>query len=361
MTQGTRVVSLRFCDGRHASKDWPYLIGHPIRYQLFQVSIMSGTAIGNLGTSFVAYDSSDPARLYVSKFSRNVLHDYQVEEDVTAGTTMEEMGEISEKVQIPTLGKSTAQERTGRTQILLPGTDFGSSVAGDTAHSQPDWGEYWVMAKEIWDAQLVHKNDDIATAVDIQSNQVVSMKSAFARKKTSMTLAAAIGNTWTGYEGSITALALPAANVISEADTGLTLAKIKRAAFFLNQKSVPQADRYFFYSAEQLYNVLEYTEVASADYNNVKALIDGNLKYFLGFTWKMVGPDELPSTGTTRHCIAWHKRAMTRVNWRSSVMVRIKELDYLHYDKQIYMSFNFNAGRGSQDGVVRVDCKEILG
>ncbi len=123
----------------------------------------------------------------------------------------------------------------------------------------------------------------------------------------------------------------------SDPDTGLILdisatrnfdfAVIRRASRHLNEIEAPSSDRHFVVQANALEQMLGTTEITSADYNNVKALIDGDIDTFMGFKWHVIGiRDEggLPGSTGDEIAFAYHKTAlgyavglekMTLVDW----------------------------------------------
>jgi hypothetical protein len=58
-----------------------------------------------------------------------------------------------------------------------------------------------------------------------------------------------------------------------------------------------------------LQDLLRTTEVTSADYNTIKALVDGNINTFMGFTFKRISNKIMPldAVADVRTCVAWAK------------------------------------------------------
>ena len=122
------------------------------------------------------------------------------------------------------------------------------------------------------------------------------------------------------------ATVLPA---VGGADTNMNVEKVVRASKELNDAGVPQdKDRHIMCSASGLEAMLLETQVGSADYNSVQALITGELTYWMGFNWHVIETrDEGGLTlgaGDVRDGYAWHKSAIglatgidikTDVNW----------------------------------------------
>lgn len=96
-------------------------------------------------------------------------------------------------------------------------------------------------------------------------------------------------------------------------NTALTVATLIDACTKLNKGGVPSTERFFAHSAQQLADLLKTTEVTSADYNSVKALVNGTLNSFLGLKFVLIADrDEggLPTTANDVTGFIWHKRSM---------------------------------------------------
>lgn len=96
-------------------------------------------------------------------------------------------------------------------------------------------------------------------------------------------------------------------------NTALTVATLIDACTKLNKSGVPSTERYFAHSAQQLADLLSTTQVTSADYNSVKALVNGTLNSFLGLKFTLIADrDEggLPTSADNVTGFIWHKRAM---------------------------------------------------
>ena len=75
-------------------------------------------------------------------------------------------------------------------------------------------------------------------------------------------------------------------------NTALTVATLISAKALLDKNGVPTNDRWVLYSAQQLADLLGTTQVTSADYNSVKALVKGDLNTFLGCTFLCIANRE---------------------------------------------------------------------
>ena len=98
-------------------------------------------------------------------------------------------------------------------------------------------------------------------------------------------ISAVSGNAFGGETGSTT-IALPGAQAITEASTGgLTIAKLRSAKEILDSASVdPSIPRTIVVGPKQITDLLGTTEVTSSDFNTVKALANGEINQFMGFS-----------------------------------------------------------------------------
>jgi hypothetical protein len=156
-------------------------------------------------------------------------------------------------------------------------------------------------------------------------------------------------------------------NVIVNGSTNLTLGKILTAAYFLNVGNVDSVNRHIAVHANQLNAILRIEQLTNFDYTSVKALVNGEINTFNGFTWHVFGDrfDQnglnmgLPKTGNIRTCFAWHQSAV-------GVAQFIAPLVTVDWDPTIqsWLSISkMSAGSiALQDaGVVKIDCDETAG
>lgn len=90
--------------------------------------------------------------------------------------------------------------------------------------------------------------------------------------------------------------------------TGMSLASLISASEAMNDNGVPSGSRHIALTAAGLSGLLGATQVQSSDYNNVKALVSGELNTFMGFQFHVIetrGEGGLATTG-----FAWHESAI---------------------------------------------------
>lgn len=145
------------------------------------------------------------------------------------------------------------------------------------------------------------------------------------------------------------------------ANSGLQLAKLTQAAFILDQNDVERADRFFVYTAKELNNLLtNVDQVDSVLYNDVRALVDGNIRNFMGFTFKMTQLVPFTSGSTSiRSCFAWQKMGMFVGNGQD-VQSTVDRLPQQSNAVQVYTCLLRDATRKQDEVVVEIDCDESV-
>ena len=110
--------------------------------------------------------------------------------------------------------------------------------------------------------------DDVRMLVDPKGSYTKAGAWAMGRAIDDLIIAAATGN---AVDGDGTNVALPSGQKITESGTaGMTLAKILNAKRILDANQVEDEDRFFIIGSRQLEDLLNVTEVKSADFNSVR-------------------------------------------------------------------------------------------
>ena len=172
--------------------------------------------------------------------------------------------------------------------------------AGATRITDTPLAKRWIRPLPFDLATLFDEWDEkfLGTVVLPQGQTVQAQGYGYSRLVDSTILSAAVGTAYTGESGT-TATTLPAGQEIAVnlggASIGLTIAKLRRAKFLLDDAEIDEEDpRTIFYGAKQIEDLLATTEVTSSDFNTVKALAQGQIDTFLGFKFKRVKKSFLP-------------------------------------------------------------------
>jgi hypothetical protein len=193
----------------------------------------------------------------------------------------------------------------------------------------------------------VDKLDELKTNASIRQEYVASAASAMGR-----------------WVDSTIITALNASNTdITTLSGRFTQAKILEALTLLNGIDAAPEDRYMIVSAAQISDALGIEGLTSADYQTVKAMVNGQMGSALGFNFVMSNlllKDNLNGAGgaqnNTRHCFAVHKPAaglaigqdvQTTVQWSPDA-----------YAWNIVSSASMGAAVIEAAGVIEIGCVE---
>lgn len=278
---------------------------------------------------------------YSTEFSTNWIHRVQQTKCRLDGF-IEKENFLGERKRYDRIGAQTSRKRTerkGPTNITDPSLDFR-----------------WAYRNTYDLGNLLDKDDakNLGSLVLPTSDYVKSHANACNRDCDDVAWQAALGSAMTGELGA-TAAVLPAGQQIAAGGTGLTIAKLIEANRLLEDADLEDGSpRVMVVTAKQMADLLGTTQVTSADYNAVKALVAGNIDTFMGF--KFVKIKRLTKVSTTRSCVAWVKGAIrvTEGARMSDISIR-KDLSMA---TQIYSSWDYGAVRVYDEGVVQIDCTE---
>jgi len=204
-------------------------------------------------------------------------------------------------------------------------------------------------------ADLVDNMDVQKVLTDPASNYAINARNAMNRSKDDEIIAAFLATAYGGVDGSTSYAFDSSYNVVAAASAGLTLAKLRSAKQILDGNEVDDEDRFCVIGSKQLQDLLGTTEVTSADYNTVKALVNGQVDTFLGF--KFVRSERLALSSTTRKCIAGQKNSILLaigIDITTDVGPRRDK----NMATQVYLGMSIGATRMDEDGIVEIDCIE---
>lgn len=212
-------------------------------------------------------------------------------------------------------------------------------------------------------ADLVDQEDRLRLLIDPTSTYARSAANAMGRALDEIIVDAMRGPAFTGENGSVP-VALPGTQKLPAGGTGLTVGKLIQAKRALDTADIDGDGRFVAVTSRQLEDLLGSTLVTSADFNTVKALVNGELETFLGFTFIRVdglridGTKILPvATGTERACLAW-QRDQVVLGLGAEPAARITERPDKNYATQVFYSMSAGATRMQETGVVEIACTE---
>ena len=196
-------------------------------------------------------------------------------------------------------------------------------------------------------ADLIDDVDKIRMLIDPTSSYAKAAAAAMGRSMDDVIITAFNASADTGVTGG-TSVALPSTSkfATSNQSDGLTLAKLREAKKFFDTNDVdPSLQRYIVCGAQQISDLLGDSTVTSADFNTVRALVQGEIDTFLGF--KFVTSNRLPfdaSNTDDRLCFAYTEDAI-KLAIGKDVQAKISERADKSYSTQVYYCMSIGATR----------------
>jgi len=248
-------------------------------------------------------------------------------------------------------------EETYMDQISAFDVNARTTRLAQTNPTLADYARRRIALEDYYIAKGIDKLDDVRTLGDPTSAIVQSGYAGMGRQIDDLIIAAASGTAYTGKVGG-TSTALSSTQKVAVGSTNLTLAKLLSALEILNGNDVDPSDpKYCIISAAMLSSLLNTTEIKSADYNSVKALVNGEVNTFLGM--KFIRSERLAGAAATKKCLVYTKSGIGLAIGRD-VKSRITEESTLHFAKQLYFSMSIGASRLEEDKVVEVACNTTV-
>ena len=234
------------------------------------------------------------------------------------------------------IGKGLATKRIAQTDVVPMNIVYGNTTA-----TLEDWNapEY----TDIYDQQKVN--------FDEQEKLATTIAMAIGRREDQLILDAL----------SASATTLTVAKSVGGADSGLNTSKFRRATRLLNQQGVPKTkgERTFVISSWGLEQLLGDDRADNFDHNAIKALVDGEITYWLGCNIIEIedrAEGGLAVSANTRTNFLYHKASTgiaTGINFRT-------EVNYVPQKTSWLANGIFSAGAVYIDnlGIVEVDTHE---
>ena len=278
------------------------------------------------------------SKAFVQQFQDNLIHLAQQKGSRLRGAVNEQS----------VTGEKFNFERLGTVAAVAKTTRHTNTPVLDVPHSR----RTATMADYHW-ADLIDSEDKVRMLVTPESHYAKSGANSMARAIDDLIITAATGN---AVDGDGSNVALPSGQKIVHGSAGLTLAKLITAKEILDGNDIdPDEERYMVLGSKQVSNLLNTTEVKSADYNSIKALVQGDIDTFMGF--KFLRSERLALASTTRTCFAFTASAMG-LGIGADVKTQIDVRPDKSYAHQVYLSFVAGATRVQDECVVQVDCTE---
>ena len=238
-------------------------------------------------------------------------------------------------VKFPKVGKGVATIRVPQTDVTPLNVGFSMVTLTLSDFNAAEYSDIFSQAKVNFDErqELVQV---VANAMGRRQDQLIL--DALTASSTSLTVANSIGGS----------------------NTNMNITKLREAKRLMDKNNVPPDGRNIIIHANGLANLLSETSVTSSDFNSVKALVQGELNTYLGFTFHVLGDRSegglAIDASLDRSCFAFHKDA---VGYGEGIAMRT-EINYIAEKTSYLVNEVFSAGAIAIDdeGIVKITCRE---
>lgn len=210
---------------------------------------------------------------------------------------------------------------------------------------------------------MIDNIDKLETLEDPENDYVQAGTMAWGRFLDETILGAYNSVAYVGKDGTSTK-SLPSSQVISADHDGdgtnenLTLNKLRRGRTRFGANDVdlemPKNQLHIVCTSWEIEQMLTIDEVISSDYNSVKALVDGQINSYMGYTWHVVSPSLLPTDSSgIRSCFAWATSGMKLAVYPELITDVYKRGDKSN-NIQVYVWGQAGATRMEEEKVVEI-------
>jgi len=271
---------------------------------------------------------------FVTLFDAEVKQAYQGKA-MLVGAVRARRGVEGSIVKFPKVGKGTATLRVPQTDVTPINASFSQVTLTLQDWNAAEYSDIFSQAKVNFD----------------ERQELVQVVAAAVGRRQDQMIIDALVNSSTG---------LAVANSIGGSNTNLNMAKLRDAKRLLDKSNVPPEGRHIVIHANNLANLLSETSVTSSDFNSVKALVQGEINTFLGFTFHVIGDRSeggLPIDGSSdRKVFAFHQQA---IGYGEGIAMRT-EINYIPEKTSWLVNevFSANAVAIDAEGIVQITCRE---
>lgn len=278
---------------------------------------------------------------HVDQFKANVMHLTQQRKSVIDPVVTNVESFTGKKFRVDRLGATRTQKRQGRFQ--------------DTKYIGTPHDSRWGTAETFDWAEMIDQIDKLKMLYDPASPYAVAAASAFARTRDDIIILSAFDDVWTGEEGK-ELVQFPATQKLEESGTdGLTLDKLLDAQLMKEEADVdPDLKWYYVGSPADKRNLLNTTEIKSADYNTVKALVKGEINEFMGFEFLWSTRLQLDTASKMCRNFAFCEDAFTK-GVQQEMQARADELPTKNYAHQLWATMTRGCVRMEEVKVIEIE------
>lgn len=271
-------------------------------------------------------------------------------------------------------GEEAFWEQIGTQSMSEVSVRYGDSPQNDTPHARRR-----VTLRQFDQGDFIDNFDKVKLLIDPSSSYVQAMTYAANRQIDDVIIGRSadvgvddttvnsgfFGTAYTGKAGTTTVSFPTSTNQIAVdysttgTNSNLTINKLIQARnILLGYENDPELEPWYVaHHASQLAALLKTTQVTSADYNTVKALVRGELDTFLGF--KFLHSERLLKTVSTsyRRVPVWTKSGMLLAIGKE-ITTHISPRPDKKYSWYVYMMLSIGVARMQENKVLDILCDE---
>ena len=254
------------------------------------------------------------------------------------------------------VGKTKYTEQIGPSEAIARTSRHSDSPLVDTPHKR----RLYSLSDYEW-GDLIDKADRVKMLIDPTSTYAQSAAFAMGRAMDDVVISAMSGSATTENLGSSGTQALTltvAKNFSGESggDTMMNLDKLRQARQLFSTNNVPEDEEKFLVcSPIGIQQLLHSKEVTSADFNTVRALVNGEIDTYMGF--KFIVSNRLPITGNDRDAFAF-TRSGVELGIGQDIMGRIEERADKAFSTYVYYCMTLGAVRLEEEKVCKITYTE---
>lgn len=298
--------------------------------------------------------SQQITRAHVEMFRSNLMLTAQQGNSRLRNTVTEEVG----------IGKTHFFEQVKPTKMVRKTSRHQPSPQIDTPHARrqasPDtfvWGD------------LIDKSDRVRALIDPDSSYLMNARMAANRQIDSIIIPAATGvSLVNGGAGNIpTIVALPAFQIIAvnfvpsgaAVNSGLTVDKLIEAKRIMGENDVDEEEEFHIsVSQQQITDLLRETEVTSSDFNIVRALVEGKVDKYMGFTFHRTQLNLIDTATDIRTAFAYVKSGIGLAIAREITVNVDPSRSDRNFETYLHIEMDMGATRLEEEKVVSILCDE---
>lgn len=290
----------------------------------------------------------------LDKFAQDIMHLAQQRGSVFMGMAENRaMGMASVDIDMGVMGKRKFYNQLGASVATEITTRHADTALADTPHARR-----MVSMRRYANADLIDEHDLKRIVKDPSAEYAESFGWAIGRSIDDEVVSRFFATAATGEDGTGTAAFDTTNFSIASGSVGMTIAKLRQSREILEgAEEIEDAMNPWFgaLQARQRRDLLATTEVSSADFNTIRALVQGQINTFLGFTF--LKSQRLATVSAERACPFWTRTGM-KLAFNQMIEGSIDIRPDKNRSKQIFFRADFGATRMRETAVVRVLCDE---